>query len=87
MILKIINQKEETAHLSIGKIGDITTRTADPRMKLSPEQSQLLEIPTCSKIPIENFFQTPRKLPPATSSSSSAKVPDSHFQYFSLPTI
>nr|ASY91967.1 interferon gamma inducible protein 16-like protein transcript variant 3 [Bubalus bubalis] len=67
-------KKEENAHLSIGKIEDITTRTADPRMKLSLEQSQVLGIPTCSTIPIENCLQTPQKLPPTTSSSSSTKV-------------
>ncbi|XP_025143343.1 interferon-activable protein 203 isoform X2 [Bubalus bubalis] len=68
-------KKEENAHLSIGKIEDITTRTADPRMKLSLEQSQVLGIPTCSTIPIENCLQTPQKLPPTTSSSSSTKKP------------
>lgn len=87
MILKIINQKEENAHLSVGKIEDMTTRTADPRMKLSLEQSQVLGIPAYSTIPTENCLQTPQKLPPTTSSSSSTKVPDSHFQYFPLPTI
>ncbi|XP_043732656.1 interferon-activable protein 203-like [Cervus elaphus] len=69
------SKKEETARLSIGKIEDITTRTADPRMKLSPEQSKLPEIPTGSKITIASYFQTPQKLPPTTSSSSSAKKP------------
>lgn len=69
------SKKEETARLSIGKIEDITTRTADPRMKLSPEQSQLPEISTGSKITIASYFQTPQKLPPTTSSSSSTKKP------------
>ncbi|XP_043308364.1 pyrin and HIN domain-containing protein 1-like isoform X2 [Cervus canadensis] len=68
-------KKEETARLSIGKIEDITTRTADPRMKLSPEQSKLPEISTGSKITIASYFQTPQKLPPTTSSSSSTKKP------------
>nr|ASY91972.1 interferon gamma inducible protein 16-like protein transcript variant 2 [Capra hircus] len=68
------SKKEENACLSTGKIEDITTRTADPRMKLSLEQSQLLQIPTCSIMPTKNCLQTPQKLPPTTSSSSSIKV-------------
>ncbi|XP_052493233.1 interferon-activable protein 203-like [Budorcas taxicolor] len=68
-------KKEENACLSTGKIEDITTRTADPRMKLSLEQSQLLIIPTCSITPTKNCLQTPQKLPPTTSSSSSTKKP------------
>ncbi|XP_005701473.2 PREDICTED: interferon-activable protein 203 isoform X2 [Capra hircus] len=69
------SKKEENACLSTGKIEDITTRTADPRMKLSLEQSQLLQIPTCSIMPTKNCLQTPQKLPPTTSSSSSIKKP------------
>lgn len=69
------SKKEENACLSTGKIEDITTRTADPRMKLSLEQSQLLQIPTCSVMPTKNCLQTPQKLPPTTSSGSSTKKP------------
>ncbi|XP_040086092.1 interferon-activable protein 203-like [Oryx dammah] len=65
------SKKEENACLSTGKIEDITTTTADPRMKLFLEQSQLLKIPTWSIMPTKNCLQTPQKLPPPTTSSSS----------------
>ncbi|XP_055258762.1 interferon-activable protein 203-like [Moschus berezovskii] len=71
----VSSKKEENACLSIGKTEDITTRTANPRMKLSLERSPFLESPVYGVIPIENCLQTPQKLPPTTSSSSSTKKP------------
>ncbi|XP_057583259.1 gamma-interferon-inducible protein 16-like [Hippopotamus amphibius kiboko] len=68
-------KEEDDTYFWTQKLKDTTTETVDSKMKLSPAQRQLPQLPTFSIIPTGGCLQTPQMLSPTSSSSSSAKKP------------